>query len=134
MLPLLSLNPNQVSTGIAMPTNKLKLHFEFNAVSELVTLKITKTLRDPSELLQGRISYLKTFTLKAFGQNGTNETWRMTHAQFNRAIKTLSCQNNTAGVWSSKPKPPPYSIQIFHQFLRDTDGSQYVNIVWAIEP
>lgn len=133
MLPLLSLNPNQAPTGVPLPTNQLKLHFEFVA-PDSVTLTIVKPIGDASELMQSRIDQLVAFTLEPFPRTGINNTWTMTHTQFSRAIKTLSCNKlNTAGRWSKEPTPPTATIQTFHQFLTDTDGSQYVDIVWALE-
>ena len=133
MLPLLSLQP-LVPTGASLPTNQLKLHFEFTAPGS-VTLKITTTIGDASERMQGRIDALVALTLKPFGQNGANTAWKMTHAQFSSAVRALTCNKlNEAGRWSKKPKPPTSTIQAFQQFLVDTDGSQHVDIVWAIEP
>ena len=137
MLPLLSLKPS-VPTGDPLPTNQLTLHFEFTA-PDSVTLEITTEIGYASSQrvqsrMQSRIDELIALTLKPFRQNGTNSTWTMTHAQFSRAIKALSCDRlNKAGRWSMKPKPPTSTIQTFDQFLLDTDGSQEVDIVWAIE-
>ena len=132
MLPLLSLKPS-VPTGDPLPTNKLMLHFEFVA-PDSVTLEITTTIVDASERMQSRIDQLVALTLAPFPRTGINNTWTMTHAQFSRAIKTLSCNKlNTAGGWSKEPSPPTSTIQTFHQFLVDTDGTQYVDIVWALE-
>ena len=133
MLPLLSLQPS-VPTGAPLPTNQLKLHFKFTAPRS-VTLEITTAIGDASGRMQSRIDALIALTLKPFRQNGANTTWNMTHAQFSRAVRTLTCNKlNEAGRWSMKPKPPTSTIQTFHQFLVDTDGSQHVDIVWAIEP
>lgn len=131
MLPLLSLR--SVPTGAPLPTNQLKLHFEFTAPTS-VTLEITTAIGDASGRMQSRIDALIALTLEPFGQTGANTAWTMTHAEFSSAVRALSCNRlNEAGSWSEKPKPPTSTIQAFREFLVDTDGSQHVDIVWAIE-
>ena len=57
--------------------------------------------------------------------------WKMSHMDFSAAVKRIQCSEvNTAGTYSGTT---PWTLETNEQTLLDTDGTQFVKFVFAID-
>ena len=57
--------------------------------------------------------------------------WQMSHMDFSAAVKRIQCSEvNTAGTYS---ETTPWTLETNEQTLLDTDGTQIVRLVFAID-
>lgn len=128
MLPLLPLRA-PFPTAASLPKDTVSVGVTFRAPSS-AELKVSTALdtKDPrvSRVLDWAVNWVRA----AFTTQG-GLAWKMSHAQFTDAIRKLVCAKlNTAGTFE---EATPWILQTYHQSLNDTDGSQDVNFVFAVD-
>lgn len=127
-LPLLSLH-SPAPTAASLPVSTISVRVTFLAPSSAnLTFGTALDTEDPR--VTKALDWAVSWVTNAFPGSSTS-TWEMSHAEFSKAIRKLTCAKlNTAGTFKRKT---PWTIQTFHQYMVDTNGSQYVDFVFAVD-
>ena len=127
-LPLLALH-SPVPTEAPLPVSTISVRVAFLAPSS-ATLTFGTALDANDPRVKKVIDWAVRWVTAAFPVS-KGLAWTLSHAQFSQAIRTLTCAKlNTAGTFK---KTTPWTLQTFHQRMTDTNGSQYVEFIFAVE-
>ena len=130
MLPLLALR-RQPPTGAPLSSYKITvtLNFEQGVPQGTVSMQTMLPGRGTNQGLDWVLDWVgKMFERTKLPMRAE---WQMSHMDFSAAVKRIQCSEvNTAGTYSGTT---PWTLETNEQTLLDTDGTQRLRLVFAID-
>jgi hypothetical protein len=131
MLPSLA---RLAPTGVPLSSYKITVTLNFKKGNPKGTV-IMETMVTGSGSNRG-LDWVLDWVGKMFGFGERTKLpmraeWEMSHKDFSAAVKRIQCSEvNTAGTYSNTT---PWTLETNEQTLLDTDGTQILRLVFAID-